>query len=561
MRRVPHDLKLAALVSVALAGCNIVQGFQDAGDSLFPEQSTHLASPGLQLVRGHYRGLGLIGGSELYLIARGADDDSGKLYSIRYADPKPCEIPEVGRFYSTRERSRAAPLLAYFNDDARRGTLHFADAACNAYPFSMEDARLPVAETEHGVVVWAGSDLWLATPETSTQRKLSDGVDEVIRSVFGRRFAVRANGRLKLFDSFWNEQGTFGDEVSSVLRLGQSLFFLDATGLHRIVAASSGSGVVEDAAAFVGDACSIASQDDKWLLLRAPCEDGETRVIYEPTGRSFTLPFDANPRQLRLVPARGSRGRDPSKDPFWFFYVRSGDDEASQNTLFVRTPEGSEHALGANSTLSQLRLLESDRETHGYALVDIDGDTGRYVWWNPEGETRTLSDNALLGSDRLIVDSDGTVGNVAVTSGDRLRVVAEGVPWQAFEYTDQTGGWTALFHDMKDGVGRLSSIPNGLSDLEAVPEDAPFEAPALSGIASNVAVLSTLSLDDVLSGVVYLTDYDLTTRTGHLAYSNLDLRFTADVNDGVSDYLVTHDEVLYTIPYGDDAGIWIVEGK
>jgi hypothetical protein len=65
----------------------------------------------------------------------------------------------------------------------------------------------------------------------------------------------------------------------------------------------------------------------------------------------------------------------------------------------------------------------------------------------------------------------------------------------------------------------------------------------------------------VLSGVSYLTRFDPTTRTGRLEYRNLELRFTARVNNGVSDYLVAHDEILYTIPYGNDAGIWLVPGK
>jgi hypothetical protein len=41
----------------------------------------------------------------------------------------------------------------------------------------------------------------------------------------------------------------------------------------------------------------------------------------------------------------------------------------------------------------------------------------------------------------------------------------------------------------------------------------------------------------------------------------LELRFTARVNEGVSDYIVSDDEVLYSIPYGDDAGIWLAPGK
>jgi hypothetical protein len=51
-------------LSTGGSGCDIVQGYQSAGDTLFPEQGTHLASPGLRLVRGHYSQLGVVAGSE-----------------------------------------------------------------------------------------------------------------------------------------------------------------------------------------------------------------------------------------------------------------------------------------------------------------------------------------------------------------------------------------------------------------------------------------------------------------------------------------------------------------
>jgi hypothetical protein len=284
-------------------------------------------------------------------------------------------------------------------------------------------------------------------------------------------------------------------------------------------------------------------------------------AIYEPTGKSFTLPFDADPRQLKLVPALKSPGLDPLADPFWFFYLRSGDDDSSKNTLFVRTPAGVEHALGARGTLQQLRFVESADEAHGYALVDVQGETGHYLWWNAAGETRVLAERAMWRPRRLIVDFDGSVGKVAVASGERLQVLAERVPWQAFEYQDSTKEWTVLFHDLDGTSGRLSAFYDGIDGLQSVPLDQPFVAPELSEVASDVVVLGTASLNNVLSGVSYLTHFDTTTRTGRLEYRNLELRFTAHVNSGVSDYVVSNDEVLYSIPYGDDAGIWLVPGK
>src|SRR6187402_656515 len=232
MTLVPHGPKctawlVASLLGMTAWGCDIVQGFQDAGDSLFPEQSTHLASPGLRLVRGNYRELGLVAGTDLYLVAREADDDTGKLVAMRYADPHPCEIPRVVRYSSTRDPTRNTPLLSYFEEDTRTGTLHFADAACQRYSLTFDEARLPVGETEHSLVVWAGSDLWLATPETGSQELLADEVTQVTSYVFGKRVAVSAKGSVTLFDSTWTSQGTFGKDVGSILRTDQSLFYLD----------------------------------------------------------------------------------------------------------------------------------------------------------------------------------------------------------------------------------------------------------------------------------------------------------------------------------------------
>jgi hypothetical protein len=555
-------LLVVGVLALAASACDIVQGYQDAGDSLFPEQSTHLASPGLRLVSGHYREIGVIGGSELFMVARGADDDTAALFVMRYAEPQPCEIASVARYSVTREPTRSAPLLSYFRQDDERRTLHFADATCKTYSLSFDDARWPVAETEQSLVVWAGSDLWLATPETGSQELLASDVTEITRGVFGGRYAVRANGRLVLFDGAWKSAGTFGDEVTFMLPVGQSLFYIDVSGVHRIVASGSDSDAFEDTLV-VEDGCAMGSQDGRWVTLRSPCSGGQVLAIHEPTSGSFTLPFDANPQHLQLWPARNSPGRDPLSDPFWFFYLRSGEAEGSEDTLFVRTPAGDEHALGAHATLRQFRLHESasDADAYGYALVDVEGETGRYLWWNAAGETRALAEGAMWRADRLIVDFDGTVGNVALASGDRLRILAEGVPWQDFEYQDGTRQWTVLFHGMQDGVGRLSVLRDGLDQLASVPPEEPFVIPDLSAVASNVVTRGTASLNEVLSGVSYLRDFDMATRTGRLEYRNLELRFTAKVSEGVSDYVVANDEILYTVPYGSEAGIWLAPGK
>ena len=88
--------RLLGVVSLTtLVGCNIVQGFQEAGDTLFPQQSTHLAAPGLRLASGHYHSLDVAVGAELFLLARTAHDPGDNLSVMRYAQPQPCSIPGV----------------------------------------------------------------------------------------------------------------------------------------------------------------------------------------------------------------------------------------------------------------------------------------------------------------------------------------------------------------------------------------------------------------------------------------------------------------------------------
>ena len=555
-------LGLALLFGLASPSCNIVQGFQDAGDTLFPQQTSYLAAPGLQLAAGGYSSLDVALGTDIHLLARATDDDSGKLYAMRYTDREPCLIPSVTNYRATRGATRTRPILSYFQESVSQGTLHFADTSCTLYDLTFENARLPIAETETSEVVWAGTDLWLATPETGSQEQVAENVSDVLGDVFSGRHALRSAGRIAILSSDWKTPQFFGDAVGTVLSAGKSLFFSDNTGIHRIVAKAAGQPL--EAESVATDACALGIQDAPWVLFRSPCTGGPVIAFHEPSGKQYPLDFDADPRNLKLVAARQSRGLDPTQDPFWFFGLRSGDSADSANTLVVRTPTGNEFALGAHSTLKQLRLLETETETHGYAMVDIAGEVGRYLWWDPQGNTQVLAEQALWRPSRLIVDFDGTfLGKLAVTSGNRLLVLEKDVPAPSFEYKDSNGQWTALFHDVKmpQEQGQISVFSGTLDALNATPIDQPFVLPELLPVTGNAGLFRSFPLNSVLSGVIYLADYDVAAGTGRLEYRNLDLRFTGQVAEGVSAYIVAQNQVLYAIPHGEHAGIWLVSGK
>jgi hypothetical protein len=546
----------ALLVLPALLGCDIVQGFQDAGDALFPEQSTHLSTPALRLVEGGYKSIALAAGRELSVLARPADD-TGSLFVMRFANPEPCEIRDVGRFVASRNPNRAEAGIAYFHEDATQGTLHFADTSCKTFDFEVDDARLPVGETEHSVIVWAAGELLEVDPANNERTKLSPAVSNIITRAFSGRTLVRTEDHLEVFGSDWKSHGIFGEGVSTVIKTPGATLYLDVGGLHRLSSRADGQGTKDDLV--VADACNLSMRDDTWATFYAPCSDARLRALHEPSGRLYDLGFDADPRYLKLVPSRAGPGKSPTDDPFWFLFLRNV--SSSLGTFVVRNPDGVEREIGENATLDRLVLLESESESHGYALVNMTDGVGDYVYWNADGTTHTLAHDVYSRADRLLVDWNGATGSLAAVSGDRITIVAESVPGSSFEFTDSSREWTVLFHGWQGEHGRLSRFPGTLDGLTRTPVEAPFASPDLEEVAPNVAFATTASLGALLPGTMFLADYDAATGTGRLSYENAELRFKANVDLGVSSYLVTADYLLYTVPYGRDRGIWLTTGK
>lgn len=476
---------------------------------------------------------------------------------MRFADPKPCEIPDVGRYVASRNPSRTEAGIAYFHEDAAQGTLHFADTSCHSFDLEVESARLPVGETDHSVIVWAAGQLLEVEPAEQRRTTLASTVTGFLTGLYSGRVLVRTADRVELFDSEWKSQGVFGSGVSTVIKTPKGVLYLDQTGLRRLSWSKTGNGAKDQL--LVEDACQLAMRDGVWATFLAPCASGTLHALHEPSSAVFDLDFDADPLSIRLLPAFNSPGKDPTHDPFWFLFLR--DVASSLGTFVVRDPSGVEHVIGERATLDHSDVIRSGTGDHGYALVNVDNGLGDYVFWDTAGPPRVLATRVLTKPQRLVVDWDGSVGNLAVASGDRLKIVAERVLDSRFEFVDARREWTMVFHDVQTDHGRLSRFPGTLDALAGTPLDAPLAAPELEEVATNVGVSTTASLNSLIPGAIFLEDYDYTTGTGRLEYENGELRFKAVVDAGVSDYLVTASGVLYSIPYGKNRGIWLATGK
>jgi hypothetical protein len=274
------------------------------------------------------------------------------------------------------------------------------------------------------------------------------------------------------------------------------------------------------------------------------------------------LGFDAVPWALRLLAPAKTPRPDPAKDALWAFFLRELQ-PTGLGTLVVRNLDGEEHVLGHNAALERATVNEDDK--YGYALANLVGDTGDLVRWEPSGTTemlasRVLRDGTGVSWAPLIVDWDGTSGTSAHLVEGELQRRLERVPRRHFAYSNLHGR-VALFNEFDGGSGTLSIgtpvCPAGASDCTDK-----YYAP--TPIARNVHHPRHDFLDkdeDFLPGIAYLADYDLETDTGRFEYRNLELGFTSVINEGVADFMYAGNGLLYTVPFGAGAGIWLARAK
>jgi hypothetical protein len=67
--------------------------------------------------------------------------------------------------------------------------------------------------------------------------------------------------------------------------------------------------------------------------------------------------------------------------------------------------------------------------------------------------------------------------------------------------------------------------------------------------------------DEFLPGIGFLDHFDTKTGTGRFQYRNLELGFTSVVSEGVSDFVFAGNGILYAVPFGEGAGVWLARAK
>lgn len=571
----------AFVVGGLVAGCDIVQGFQNAGDALFPPVKTYLDTPGYRIVAGGYRDLNFIAGDELYLLARSSKDDDSTLYSMRYADPNPCAIPEVGRYFPAESSEGQPTWICYFHDNASHGELSFVDPLCNHSALVLPDADLPIAirtwtqpsgvlapENNRNLILRQSGDLKAVDPAEPSEEVLVPSAGQVMQSIGGGGVNfVYSEGSIVALDRHWRPLETFGDEVSAMAASSGRLYYEDAGGIHRVTSTLDGDATLLTKTTLAEDGCALAfpAPSQRWLAFYSPCDESRLVVWPEDKGPATPLDLPTDPRLMLLIPDPKPETPGPATpelERLFAYYLTDIDWDNGVGTIRMRARGAEEVVVGVRGALE--RTTVSNDGEYGYALVDVSGETGRYVRYFFDGTSEEIATNTLREAAqpdwaRLIVDWDGTSGTLAKAVEGNLIRVLERVPKRRYTYTD--GEYTALFGDYDGSVGTLSL------GTEVCPPDPPGCAAAYyapTPVAGGVRHLRHRLFNEVgewLPALGYLTAYDPEHETGRFEYRNLELGFTSIVSEGVSDFLMAGNGVLYAVPFGDAAGIWLARAK
>lgn len=553
--RVLHaSLGVASLFGVS--ACDIVQGFENAGDALFPPQKTYLETPGFRLAEGNFTRLNVGIGDELYLLARDANPGAEPaLYSMRYVDPKPCKISGVGRYWSSGLPSEFPAQIAYLEGDERRGTLHFADARCKEHALTFPDAELPLDEGAAGLLILSGTDLLLVDPPKGTKKLIASGLQAMYMNGPGAHYLV-VGGELRAYQlGSWDPIGSTGENVIAVRGLSGAFYYEDSTGVHSVVTIVPAGMPLLAVKDIDPEGCRIGWVSGSAMAYYSPCPEPGTDLSTVPVSlydaskeRTTHLDYVADPYYFSIELDPEAHASDAKFDEDYWYYTIRNPQEAG-GTLIARSPAGEELVLGQSPRLERTRLDDSGE--YGLAIVDASGEVGRLVRWQFDGTVETIATDVLTSSGDLIVNWNGTVGDRArLDDDDELEILLEGVPRRDYEYQDQSRRWRAIFDESNGITGTLSIDSSGSRTFSKK-----------RVIARGVRHPRHQFLDVVLPGIAYISNYDIETDTGLLEYNNLELGFRGIISEGVSDFIPSGNGLLYAVPFGEARGVWIARAQ
>ncbi|HSU42251.1 MAG TPA: hypothetical protein VLJ38_21870 [Polyangiaceae bacterium] len=565
--------QIALVLGLALEtlGCDIVQGFQHAGDALFPPVETYLDVPGYRMTTGHFRYLDMITSSEPYILARSATDGDDALFVMHFNAPTPCAIPNAARYWTGAGADTKRTYVAFF-DASDSGILHFSDLDCTPLDFTLEHANLPIDHSPTGLVLQVGPDLFDVNPAAGTTKLLASSLE----AFDAQHHLVRAGGRIGVFDSDWALVRWVGDGVVDWASAFGTTFFEDKGGIQRLTITDANGTRTASTLTLDSSACdlTILPQTPHLQLVgyHAPCAETTATVWDAQTHQASALPFATNLDHLKLFGSSTDSHPDFKTDTYFALYLADLDASGDTGTLHLRTLDGTDLVVGGGAALERAELARNANDSDysgGFALLDVDGPTGRFVRFDFDGNVSDIATGVVRRPaepswTRLVIAVNDAVNDLAEVVNGQAVTVAHDVPNNRYAYSNRfednpLSGRLAWFQDLHGDLGTLSlASPDPSSGM--IDDQGHEPLYRATPVAHDVYMNGHGFMVD-LPGFAYFAAWDAKNGTGRLDYSNEELRFSATVSEGVSDYLQPGSGLLYTVPFGSAAGIWLARGK
>lgn len=556
---------------LALAGCDPTAGLADSADAAVPDVKRYFDGRGALLSEGPWNRVVVdLDVETLYHVGARRLDDEQPTFHLFGADAREgCEVtPNSGTWLVTKPPGAPFRLLPFqeSTDENGRGPMRFTSLDCEVQDLVIEDAGRPYPRSyDHGYLVPSKGGYVFADPWRNEQRVIADDLQSVVLWD-PDAVLLRADDRLKSFSSQFEPGDEWGNAPVAAFRVGADFLVEDADGIHRVALNRETLAITSEP--LLPDACHIQQSGALsytgtagWVAVHTPCDNPHPTLLlldvqtYE-TRDSFELPFEADARYTRVM--RRKLGDDDETEIFVVFYLTDVD-ETGRGTLWVWSEDrDAPIRLGERAEVDSTYLLGPDSPWDGGAQINheqLGSFTVRdWVHFDWDGTSEVSLARVLdAPSGDLLVNFDGVAGDLPVYDGESgYDLTARGIPPSVGERASFIGTRHYARVDSYDGssgrllLGTKGGDPRSWTTLA---RDVPSEFVAFSWF---------------MPALVFLEDWDESTRTGSLVAYNYELEARATIAEGVSSFDLTSyplEGVVYTVPSGKARGIWFSKAK
>lgn len=549
------------MLVLGLAGCELGDTLSDVANQLSNPELERLG-PGRKVMAGSYRNLSFDGSAAdgAYVVAL---RDDNALVIVPFNDGAGCDVGPVQGFQDALLRTEddqakfdaRIPFEAQTESDGK--ILRFSDFECHVDKLEVPGGALPLstsfAKVKGFIVQDAKDQVYYVNPWDDQQQLLAKETAALVKSRQPRHAIFAA--------------GSDGDErmwtiSAGVLGIHNRALKLEQTGgedLVSLIHSSGGRGgpmvAVQNSASdlFVAHAADISAMkkidEDACRVVFNSGAHGRELVYFSPCAKKELVVYELETDVRRSMGAGVVDYKivgATETGPVILYVTEPNADSPKRGTLRARWGEKTPVTLGSDAHLGLSRLKASEE---AQVVVDWSDNSGTLKQGKAGQKLTAVAEGvSYFSSLGIISDFDGNNGRFSSLDSDtgELTLLAEKASIHGIRRDAATD--RALFLANYDGTeGDLTLLETGETQL--ISHNVRPNSYQFTALLPMITVLSDLVPDE---GVATLK----------LRY--IDRDEDVIVSDGVSETLEVgwpREGMLYSVPRGDDAGIWFAEAQ